>query len=142
MVLQMIKNSIMKTKILLIDDREDNLMSIEAILEPCGYHFVKAQSGREALRILLKEYDFSLILMDVKMPNLNGFDTASLIYERDKLKHIPIIFITANNFGDENLFKGYQSGAVDYIYKPINPDVNQKSKHPHQAANRPRAPGR
>lgn len=113
----------MKTKILLIDDREDNLLSIEAILEPCGYQFVKAQSGKEALRILLKEYDFSLILMDVKMPNLNGFDTASLIYERDKLKHIPIIFITANNFGDENLFKGYQSGAVDYIYKPINPDV-------------------
>ena len=61
--------------------------------------------------------------MDVKMPNLNGFETASLIYEREKLKHIPIIFITANNFGDENMFKGYQTGAVDYIYKPINPDV-------------------
>lgn len=113
----------MQTKILLIDDREDNLLSIEAILEPKGYHFVKAQSGKEALRILLKEYDFSLILMDVKMPNLNGFDTASLIYQRDKLRHIPIIFITANNFGDENLFKGYESGAVDYLYKPINPDV-------------------
>jgi len=113
----------MQSKILLIDDREDNLISIEAILEPNGYNFVKAYSGKDALRILLNEFDFSLILMDVKMPNLNGFETASLIYERDKLRHIPIIFITANNFGDENVFKGYQAGAVDYIYKPINPDV-------------------
>src|SRR5690606_9615687 len=76
-----------------------------------------------ALKILLNEFDFAMILMDVKMPNLNGFETASLIYEREKLKHIPIIFITANNFGDENMFRGYQTGAVDYIYKPINPDV-------------------
>jgi signal transduction histidine kinase len=112
-----------KSKLLLIDDREDNLMSIEAILEPAGYHFVKAQSGQEALRILLKEYDFSLILMDVRMPQQSGFETAAMIYERDKLKHIPIIFITANNFGDEELFKGYQAGAVDYIYKPVHPDV-------------------
>ncbi len=59
--------------------------------------------------------------MDVKMPNLNGFETASLIYERDKLRHIPIIFITANNYGEENVFKGYRTGAVDYIYKPVNP---------------------
>ncbi|HEX5168869.1 MAG TPA: response regulator, partial [Cyclobacteriaceae bacterium] len=113
----------MDSKILLIDDREDNLTSIEAILEPCGYQFVKAKSGKEALRILLNECDFSLILMDVKMPNLNGFETATLIYQRDRLKHIPIIFITANNFGDENVFKGYQTGAVDYIYKPINQDI-------------------
>jgi light-regulated signal transduction histidine kinase (bacteriophytochrome) len=113
----------MQPKILLVDDREDNLLSIETIFEPDGYKFVKANSGRQALKILLSEYDFALILMDVKMPNLNGFETASLIYEREKLKHIPIIFITANNFGDENIYKGYQSGAVDYIYKPINPDV-------------------
>jgi signal transduction histidine kinase len=113
----------MQPKILLVDDREDNLLSIEAIFEPDGYRFVKANSGRQALKILLNEYDFALILMDVKMPNLNGFETASLIYEREKLKHIPIIFITANNFGDENAYKGYQAGAVDYIYKPINPNV-------------------
>jgi len=61
--------------------------------------------------------------MDVKMPNLNGFETAALIYEREKLKHIPIIFITANTYGEENMFKGYRTGAVDYIYKPINPDL-------------------
>jgi signal transduction histidine kinase len=113
----------MRPKILLVDDREDNLLSIETILEPSGYQFVKAQSGRQALKILLNEYDFAMILMDVKMPNLNGFETASLIYERDKLKHIPIIFITANNFGDENMYRGYQAGAVDYIFKPINADV-------------------
>lgn len=113
----------MQQKILLVDDREDNLLSIETILEPSGYTFVKALSGREALKILLNEFDFALILMDVKMPNLNGFETASLIYQREKLKHIPIIFITANNYGDEHVFKGYMSGAVDYIYKPINPDL-------------------
>lgn len=113
----------MHPKILLVDDREDNLLSIETILQPSGYEFVKASSGRQALKILLNEFDFAMILMDVKMPNLNGFETASLIYEREKLKHIPIIFITANNFGDENMFKGYQTGAVDYIYKPINPDI-------------------
>jgi signal transduction histidine kinase len=113
----------MQPKILLVDDREDNLLSIETILEPDGYAFIKATSGRQALKILLSEYDFAMILMDVKMPNLNGFETAALIYEREKLKHIPIIFITANNFGDDNIFKGYQAGAVDYIYKPINPGV-------------------
>lgn len=111
----------MHSKILLVDDREDSLFSMETILEPDGYQFVKASSGRQALKILLNEHDFALILMDVKMPNLNGFETAELIYERDKLRHIPIIFITANNYGEENVFKGYRTGAVDYIYKPVNP---------------------
>src|SRR5687768_855625 len=113
----------MQPKILLVDDREDNLLSIEAILAPSGYKFYKASSGTEALKILLEETDFAIILMDVKMPILNGFETASLIYEREKLKHIPIIFITANNYGDENVFKGYQAGGIDYIFKPINPEV-------------------
>src|SRR5687768_12943139 len=113
----------MQPKILLVDDREDNLLSIEAILAPSGYKFYKASSGTEALKILLEETDFAIILMDVKMPILNGFETATLIYEREKLKHIPIIFITANNYGDENVFKGYKAGAVDYIYKPINPEL-------------------
>ena len=99
------------------------MLSIETILEPEGYELIKANSGREALKILLVQFDFALILMDVKMPNLNGFETAALIYEREKLKHIPIIFITAFNYGEENMFKGYQMGAVDYIYKPINPDL-------------------
>lgn len=110
-------------KILMVDDREDNLLSLEVVLEGGGYTFVKASSGRQALKILLAEFDFALILMDVNMPNLNGFETANLIYERERLKHIPIIFITANNYGDENMFKGYQVGAIDFILKPIKPEV-------------------
>lgn len=110
-------------RILVVDDREDNLFSIETILEKEGYEIVKANSGRAALKILLKELDFSLILMDVQMPDLSGFETATLIYQREKLKHIPIIFITAHNHNEELLFKGYKMGGVDYIYKPINPDL-------------------
>jgi signal transduction histidine kinase len=113
----------MQPKIMLVDDREDNLLSMETVLEPDGYRFVKATSGRQVLKTLLSDLDFALILMDVQMPNLNGFETASLIYERERLRHIPIIFITANNYGEENLFKGYRAGAVDYIYKPVNPDL-------------------
>ena len=113
----------MNPKILLVDDREDNLLSMETILESGNYHFVKATSGRQVLKILLTQMDFALILMDVNMPNLNGFETAALIYERERLRHIPIIFITANNYGEDNIFEGYRSGAVDYIYKPINPDL-------------------
>src|SRR3954470_7949895 len=110
-------------KLLVVDDREDNLLSIETILDKDGYLIRRANSGRAALRILLKEDNFTLILMDVQMPDLNGFETATLIYERDKLKHIPIIFITANDYGDESVFKGYQMGGVDYLYKPINPEL-------------------
>ena len=110
-------------KILLVDDREDNLLSMEAILKKDGYQFTTAYSGSEALKILNKDFDFAMILMDVKMPILSGFETASLIYERETLKQIPIIFITANYYGEENLFKGYQSGGIDYIFKPINPEV-------------------
>jgi signal transduction histidine kinase len=113
----------MKQKILLVDDREDNLFSMETILEADGYELVKANSGRQALKILLSEFNFALILMDVKMPNMNGFETAALIYEREKLKHIPIIFITANSYGEDHIFQGYRLGAVDYIYKPINPEL-------------------
>ncbi|HLZ89050.1 MAG TPA: response regulator [Puia sp.] len=113
----------MQPKIMLVDDREDNLLSMETVLESDGYRFVKATSGRQVLKYLLTDFDFALILMDVQMPNLNGFETASLIYERERLRHIPIIFITANNYGEENLFKGYRAGAVDYIYKPVNPEL-------------------
>ncbi len=112
-----------EVKILVVDDREDNLLSIETILEKDGYVIEKALSGRAALKILLSQHDFTLILMDVQMPDMNGFETASLIYERDKLKHIPIIFITAHNQDEEFMFKGYKMGAVDFIYKPINPEL-------------------
>ncbi|SHE84509.1 sensor histidine kinase [Flavisolibacter ginsengisoli] len=110
-------------KILAVDDREDNLLSIETILEQEDYTVVKATSGRAALKILLTEQDFTLILMDVQMPDMNGFETASLIYEREKLRHIPIIFITAHNQGEERMYEGYKMGGVDFIYKPINPEL-------------------
>src|SRR5688572_18083957 len=110
-------------KILVVDDREDNLFSIETILDKDGYQIRKANSGRAALKVLLTEQDFTLILMDVQMPDMNGFETASLIYEREKLKHIPIIFITAHNQDEEYMFKGYKMGGVDFIYKPINPEL-------------------
>src|SRR5579862_5155409 len=113
----------MQPKILLVDDRDENLLSLESIFEREDYRFVKANSGKQVLKILLAEVDFALILMDVQMPNLNGFETASLIYQREKLRQIPIIFITANNFGEENQFRGYEAGAVDYIYKPVNADI-------------------
>ena len=119
----MIYNNKSNVKILVVDDREDNLLSIETILERDGYEIQKALSGRAALKILLNQHDFTLILMDVQMPDMNGFETASLIYQRDKLKHIPIIFITAHNQDEEFMFKGYKMGAVDFIYKPINPEL-------------------
>jgi signal transduction histidine kinase len=110
-------------KILVVDDKADNLFSIDAILEKDNYTIVKANSGRAALKILLNEQDFSLILMDVQMPDMNGFETASFIYQRDKLKHIPIIFITAHHSDEEHIFQAYKSGGVDYIYKPIKPEL-------------------
>ncbi len=112
-----------RVKILAVDDREDNLLSIESILEGGEYEIVKALSGRAALKILLHQQDFTLILMDVQMPVMNGFETASLIYQSEKLKHIPIIFITAHNQGEERMFEGYKMGAVDFIYKPVNPEL-------------------
>ncbi len=113
----------MSVKILLVDDNDNNLLSMEVALEKVGYTFFRATSGREALRILLHEDDFSLILLDVKMPTMDGYETAELIYQRDKLKQIPIIFITAHDYEEASIFKGYQAGAVDFIRKPFNPDM-------------------
>lgn len=110
-------------KILLVDDRKENLLSLEVILANEDYEFVKASSGREALKILLKEQDFALILMDVQMPVMDGFETAELIRQSEKLKHVPIFFLTANMNTPENIFKGYQSGAVDYMLKPLLPEI-------------------
>ena len=112
-----------EAKILVVDDRADNLISIEAILEKDNYTIVKANSGKAALKVLLNDHDFSLILMDVQMPELNGYETATIIYERDKLRNIPIVFITANNYDEDFMFRGYKMGGVDYIYKPINPEL-------------------
>src|ERR1700743_200232 len=113
----------MAINILLVDDNENNLLSMEVVLEKEKYTFFKATSGREALRILLKEEDFSLILLDVKMPIMDGYETAELIYQRDKLRQIPIIFITAHDYEEAAVFKGYRAGAVDFVRKPFNPEI-------------------
>ncbi|MBC8034645.1 MAG: hybrid sensor histidine kinase/response regulator [Chitinophagaceae bacterium] len=110
-------------KILLVDDREDNLLSMELVLEKDGYSFERASSGKEALKILLKDQSFTLILLDVKMPVMDGYETAEIIYQWEKLRHIPIIFITGQDYEDAAVFKGYEAGAVDYIRKPVNPQI-------------------
>ena len=112
-------------KILIVDDKKENLLSLQVILADRGYKFVEASSGKDALRILLKNQDFAIILMDVQMPLMDGFETAELIRQSDKLKHVPIIFLTANMNTTEYIFKGYQSGAVDYMIKPLSPEILQ-----------------
>jgi signal transduction histidine kinase len=109
-------------KILLVDDQPDNLLSAEAVLESLGEEIVEASSGRQALRQLL-DHDFAVILLDVMMPGMDGFETASLIRQRERSRHTPIIFLTALGKNEEHLFRGYEVGAVDYLFKPIVPEV-------------------
>jgi len=111
-----------RIKILLVDDQPDNLLSAEAVLESLGEDIVKAPSGREALRQLL-DHDFAVILLDVMMPGMDGFETATLIRQRDRSRHTPIIFLTALGKSEEHLIRGYDVGAVDYLFKPIVPEV-------------------
>src|SRR3954453_24018605 len=110
-----------KVSILLVDDRPDKLLALEAVLEDLGQTIVRAYSGREALRQGLAR-DFAVILLDVNMPGMDGFETASLIRQRKSSEHTPIIFITA--FGDElHAARGYSLGAVDSILAPVLPEV-------------------
>ncbi|MED3793646.1 EAL domain-containing protein [Niallia alba] len=108
--------------ILLVDDRSENLLALEAIIEQKDYNLIKAHSGEEALKYLLK-HDFAAILLDVQMPGIDGFGTAKIIKAREKTKNIPILFITANNMDSEHIFKGYSLGAIDYILKPFDPII-------------------
>ena len=108
--------------ILLVDDRQENLVALEAILEPLGQRLHRAMSGEEALRHILAE-DFALIVLDVQMPGMNGFEVARLIKSRERSRHIPIIFLTAISKDERYVFEGYQVGAVDYIAKPFDPDI-------------------
>ena len=108
--------------VLLVDDRDENLLALEAVLEPTGCRLVSARSGDEALRALLKE-DFAVILLDVQMPGLDGFETAELIRARDRTRSVPIIFVTAISKEPHHVFRGYEAGAVDYLFKPLDPVV-------------------
>ena len=111
-----------KVKILIVDDKADKILALEAVLEELGQTIVRAYSGREALRCLLNE-DFAVILLDVQMPGVDGYETAVLIRERQRSRQTPIIFLTANDFGSQHVFRGYTVGAVDYLVKPVAPDV-------------------
>jgi PAS domain S-box-containing protein len=106
----------------MVDDRPENLVALEAILEPLGHELVRARSGEEALRQVLA-HDFAVLLLDVQMPQMNGFELAQLIKARERSRHIPIIFLTAISKGEEYVFEGYSAGAVDYLFKPFNPTV-------------------
>ncbi len=110
-----------RMKILLVDDTPDNLVSLEAALDGLGQELVLARSGMEALRHLLED-DFAAILLDVKMPDMDGFQTAELIRSRKRSRHTPILFLTGYK-SDEHLFRGYDLGAVDFLFKPIVPEV-------------------
>jgi response regulator RpfG family c-di-GMP phosphodiesterase len=112
----------MEQKILLVDDEPANLVSLEAILEGDERVLLKAESGPEALKMLLNE-DVSLVLLDVQMPEMDGFEVAELMRSRKNTQNIPIIFVTAISKEDQYVFKGYQVGAVDYLFKPLDPTI-------------------
>jgi PAS domain S-box-containing protein len=111
-----------RVNILLVDDQPNNLLALESILGDMNQNLVRAESGRAALRALL-EHEFAVILLDVQMPDLDGFETATLIRQRDKSRDTPIIFLTAINQSETHVYRGYELGAVDYIFKPLNADM-------------------
>ena len=110
-----------RVNILLVDDQPANLLALEAMLQGLGQTLVKAESGREALRWLLT-HDFAVILLDVKMPDMDGFETAALVRQRDKSRYTPIIFLTAADKTHTEAVRGYAVGAVDYLVKPVVPE--------------------
>ncbi|MCK5340850.1 MAG: diguanylate cyclase [Desulfobulbaceae bacterium] len=111
-----------KQNILLVDDRLENLLALEAILEAPHLNIIRARSGNEALEQLLA-FEFALVLLDVQMPEMDGFETARLMRSVERSRHIPIIFVTAISKEDIHVFKGYEAGAVDYIMKPLDPVI-------------------
>jgi CheY-like chemotaxis protein len=111
-----------KARILLVDDRRENLVALEAILSSLNQVLVTVQSGEEALKALLVD-EFAVILLDVVMPGMDGFETASHIKRRPKTRDVPIIFLTAASAEPDHAFRGYAAGAVDYISKPFDPWV-------------------
>lgn len=109
-------------KILMVDDRPENLLALEAILQGLGHELIKASSGEEALKCLLTT-DVAVILLDVMMPGMDGFDTAAHVKRREKTRDIPILFLTAIDGEAHQAFRGYAAGAVDYLAKPFDPWV-------------------
>ncbi len=111
-----------KANILIVDDRPGNLLVLESVLEGMEVNIVKALSGNEALGFMLT-HQFALVLLDVQMPNMDGFETAELMRSSEKTKYVPIIFVTAISKEKSSIFKGYEVGAVDYLFKPVDPII-------------------
>jgi PAS domain S-box-containing protein len=115
--------ALLPMKLLLVDDTPENLFSLQAVLEPLGEELMLTSSGKEALRLCL-ENDFAAILLDVRMPEIDGFETAELIRSRNRSKHTPLLFLTGYR-SDEQLFRGYHLGAVDFLFRPVVPEILQ-----------------
>jgi CheY-like chemotaxis protein len=109
-------------RVLAVDDRRDNLLALQAILEGLPIEIVSVTSGEDALKRLLVE-DYAVILLDAHMPGMDGFETAGHVKQRERTRHIPILFLTAVDYDPHLAFRGYQAGAVDYITKPFDPWV-------------------
>lgn len=107
-------------KILLVDDKPENLLALEELLHSPDRELYRALSGNDALRLLLK-HDFACVLLDIEMPGMDGYETATLMRGAERTRLVPIIFVTAGDRTEERTFRGYESGAVDFLYKPINP---------------------
>ena len=108
--------------ILVVDDRPENLSSMRQLLQQPGLEILTAESGNEALALML-EADLALVLLDVQMPEMNGFEVAELMRRNERTRHVPIIFVTAINKERCQVFTGYEAGAVDYLFKPVDPFV-------------------
>src|SRR4051794_24028199 len=109
-------------RVLLVDDRAENLLALEAVLEPLPCELVSVTSGEAALKQLLTD-EFAVALLDVQMPEMDGFETADLIKQRERTRTLPIIFVTAISKERHHVFRGYSAGAVDYVFKPYEPDI-------------------
>ncbi len=118
----MVSPVLANSNVLLVDDAPRNLVALEALLEPLGQRLVKARSGEEALKALLRD-EFACILLDVRMPGLDGYETARLVRMRSKNRHVPILFITAHEATERDTLRAYASGAVDFLTKPFNPEI-------------------
>lgn len=108
--------------VLIVDDTPQNLVALEVVLEDMPCELVTAASGQQALSILLKK-EFALVLLDVQMPNMDGFEVAEIMRGNKRTANVPIIFVTANSREERNVHRGYKAGAVDYLFKPIDPTV-------------------
>ena len=109
-------------KVLIVDDQPRNLDALEAMLEPLGCSFVRAHSGDEALLCLLRD-DFAAIVLDIRMPGMGGIELATVIKQRKRSQHVPILFLTAHLVDEDDVLRGYGVGAVDYLSRPINAEI-------------------